>query len=528
MWEYTLTGKIRPQDISPDNSALSERIADLSISKVQHGKLHDATQRAWFIKLYDMMGRSDTGRGQGNSMMRLGRGVFTVAALAAGLVCGLSPAAQARTQVGNICTVYGQKETPVIGIGLVVGLNRTGDGSKNAPAMRALASTLRYLNNPIESAKDLADATNVAMVAISATIPKEGASRGQRLDCYVTSTFGAKSLKGGRLLISPIRMPNVGDTTVVGLASGPIVIEDPEMLTSARIPGGIVLERDFRTSFIDRTHGNKVTLIIDPAHATFGVAWHIAEQINNDVYPGPAHQAGHRLGPDRIEVLVPELYRDDPVAFLAWLLKIDVMSPQTEARVSINTKSKTVVIHGDVQISPVVISHKNLKVEVAGTTGEPAPFAAINSQGQDDPQQLDELLRDCKRSRSPTTTSSASSASCIIPETCTLSTRSTDAIRRVGALETTPAPASNPTLASESHLFFLPEIQPNRSRHEFDLILPNGDEQCSHGRRRARNERLAVAEQYVRLEGQVESDVSGLYGRHLLQGNAEIAPKDAQ
>ena len=176
------------------------------------------------------------------------------------------------------------------------------------------------------------------------------------------------------MLISPIRMPNVGDLTVVGLATGPIVIEDPDVLTSARVPGGIVLERDFRTNFIDRTHGNKVTLVVDPAHATFGVAWHIAEQINNDVYPVLHTKPATALGPDRIEVLVPDLYRDDPVAFLAWLLKVDVMSPQTEARVSINTKSKTVIIHGDVQISPVVISQKNLKVEVAGTgTGEPAP-----------------------------------------------------------------------------------------------------------------------------------------------------------
>jgi flagellar P-ring protein precursor FlgI len=318
-----------------------------------------------------------------------------IAALAVlGLLVSLLPrAAVARTQVGNICTVYGQKEMPIIGIGLIVGLNRTGDGSKNAPAMRALASTLRYLNNPIESAKDLSDATNVAMVAISATIPKEGASRGQRLDCYVTSTFGAKSLKGGRLLISPVRGPNVRDTAVVGLASGPVVIEDPDVLTSGRVPGGIILERDFRTSFIDRTHGNKVTLVVDPAHATFGVAWHIAEQINNDVYTVLHTKPATALGPDRIEVLVPDLYRDDPVAFLAWLLKIDVMSPQTEARVSVNTKSKTIVIHGDVQISPVVISQKSIKVEVSAGTEERAPFVTINSQGQDNPQQLDELMK---------------------------------------------------------------------------------------------------------------------------------------
>ena len=105
---------------------------------------------------------------------------------------------------------------------------------------------------------------------------------------------------------------------------------------------------------------------------------------------GPVTPTATALGPDRVEVAVPELYRDDPVGFIAWILDIDVMTPQTEARVWVNTKSKTVLIHGDVQISPVVISHKSLKVEVAGTPGDPAPFAPIGS-GQEK-QQLDDLL----------------------------------------------------------------------------------------------------------------------------------------
>jgi flagellar P-ring protein FlgI len=316
--------------------------------------------------------------------------IVMVLACAAAMLLVVPRPATARTQLRNICTVYGQKETPIIGLGLVVGLSRTGDGGKNAAAMRALASTLRYLNNPVESGKELTDAANVAMVAISATVPKEGASNGQRLDCYVTSTFGAKSLKGGRLLISPIRMPNVNDPTVVGLASGPVVIEDADVLTSGRVPNGIVLERDFRTEFIDTRHGNKLTLVIDAAHATFGVASHIVERINTELYPVLHVKPAIALGPDRIEIGVPELYRDDPVGFIAWILDIDVMTPQTEARIWVNTKSKTVLIHGDVQISPVVISHKNLKVEVAGTPGDPAPFASLSSSQEK--QQLDDLL----------------------------------------------------------------------------------------------------------------------------------------
>jgi flagellar P-ring protein precursor FlgI len=189
-------------------------------------------------------------------------------------------------------------------------------------------------------------------------------------------------------------MPGVNDGTLVGLASGPVVIEDPDALTTARIPGGIVLEGNFRTDFIDRKHGNKVTLLLDAAHATFGVASQIADQINKEVYPVVLkNNLAAAVGPDRIEVKVPDLYRDSPVAFLAWILEVDVMNPTTEARVAVNTKTKTVIFHGDVQISPVVISQRNLKVEVAGTTGDPAPFVALSSQGQENPQQLADLLQ---------------------------------------------------------------------------------------------------------------------------------------
>jgi flagellar P-ring protein precursor FlgI len=180
---------------------------------------------------------------------------------------------------------------------------------------------------------------------------------------------------------------------VVGLASGNVTIDDPDAPTAGRIANGLVLERDFRSAFIDRLHGNKVTLILDPAHATFGVASQVADQINKELTVVFRSTLAAAVGPDRIEVQVPELYRDSPVAFLAWILEVDVINPQTEARVAVNTKSKTVVIHGDVQVSPVIISHKNLKVEIAGTTGEPAPFAPLTSQGQDNPQQLEDLLR---------------------------------------------------------------------------------------------------------------------------------------
>ncbi|MCH7989867.1 MAG: flagellar basal body P-ring protein FlgI [Planctomycetes bacterium] len=117
--------------------------------------------------------------------------------------------ARARVRLENICSIYGQKEVKLTGLGLVVGLNGTGDGGKNKPAMDALAKVLMHMNLPTDSA-DLRDAKNVAVVLIEATIPKTGLRRGQKIDCYVSSIMGAKSLRSGRLLIAPLQTAEIG------------------------------------------------------------------------------------------------------------------------------------------------------------------------------------------------------------------------------------------------------------------------------------------------------------------------------
>ncbi len=307
---------------------------------------------------------------------------------------------QARVRLKSICTVYGQKSTQIIGLGLVVGLRGTGDGGKNAAMARALASTLSFLNNPVDPGKELKDAANVAVVTVTAEIPKEGLRRGQKIDCDVSSIFGAKSLRGGRLLLTPMQLPAVDDDRMVALASGAIIIEDSEIQTNGRIPSGVMLEQDFTSPFVDRNRGNIVTLLLDTGHATFSGANDVAVQINNNF----KYEIGHsnRIANARsagvIEVSIPQLYLDDPVDFVAKLLEIDLDNPQSEARVVINSRSKTVVIDGDVEIRPVVISHKGLRVEVAG---EASPFVSLNTQGQEAPQQLQDLVHGLEQLRVP-------------------------------------------------------------------------------------------------------------------------------
>ena len=101
--------------------------------------------------------------------------------LRAGLFCaatvvlsGFAGIATAKIKLENICTVHGQEEIDLIGIGLVVGLDGTGDGGSAAPTIRALAAAMKVLNAPVLDPRELKDAKNVAIVNIEAVIPKGG------------------------------------------------------------------------------------------------------------------------------------------------------------------------------------------------------------------------------------------------------------------------------------------------------------------------------------------------------------------
>ncbi|MCA9020377.1 MAG: flagellar basal body P-ring protein FlgI, partial [Planctomycetaceae bacterium] len=167
------------------------------------------------------------------------------------LQCSVSEL-QARTRVENICSVYGMKEIKLTGMGLVVGLDGTGDGGKNLPTIRSLAAALKHLNNPVVDLSDLAAANNVALVMIEATIPASGIRKGQKLDCFVSSMLGAKSLRGGRLLVAPVATPEIGNGIGAGLCSGGVILEDELSQATGKIINGLVMERDFDLPFIDR------------------------------------------------------------------------------------------------------------------------------------------------------------------------------------------------------------------------------------------------------------------------------------
>lgn len=329
--------------------------------------------------------------------------------LAACVFSAWSPSAFGRVKLESICTVYGPQEIKLTGLGLVVGLNGTGDGGKNLPAMRALQAALERMNAPA-AIEELKNADNVAVVLIEATIPRSGIRRGQRMDCHVSSLMGAKSLRGGRLLVSPLTIGKVDETQTPALASGPIYIEGPDVLTTGKIPDGVLVLNNFMAEFIEdrKEQGYYVTLLLETSHSSFHGASEVARVINAEFsFESGTNELAKATSPGVIEVKVPDQYVSDPVRFLALLLGVGIDNPQTEARVVVNVKSETIVVTGEVEISPVVISHKNLTVQVGDQTfaddGSQARFVPLlDRDASQSPQRLDDLVKALNQLRVPT------------------------------------------------------------------------------------------------------------------------------
>lgn len=289
--------------------------------------------------------------------------------------------AQTGIRVGNLCRVKGQEQNRLQGLGLVVGLNGTGDGGKFAPGIDLLAAALARMGNPVQRGA-LRDADNVALVMVEATIPATGARQGDRIDCAVSSVGAAKSLRGGRLFLTPLLGPNPQETRVYALASGPVIVDDLENPTAGRVLHGAQLEEDFFHLFSLEDH---VTLVIDAHRASFNTASEVAYWINYEMsLQSEGENIARAIDSTNVQVQIPSQYRNDPVAFIAQVLNVQVQTPApfNEARVVVNEKTGTIVVTGEVEISPVVVMVDDLTVSTGGRSGvvalDPSQQSATN------------------------------------------------------------------------------------------------------------------------------------------------------
>jgi flagellar P-ring protein FlgI len=300
------------------------------------------------------------------------------------VVLVLAGDSSARTRLKNICRVKGQEENVLRGMGVVLGLNGTGEAN-DGPTMRAVARAMEIMGNPVahpdarqSSLDELKKMKNAALVVVTAKVPATGARRGDKVDCFVSAING-KSLEGGQLAFASLQGPNTQDARVYALCNGQVTIDNLAQPMVGVVHGGCQIEADIFTPF---HRDGFVTLILDKNHADFQTANEIVYKIRQQLTYSETGNAKDIEGMVRaldaanILVRIPENYmRDrDPVAFVSEMLEIQLEDPQAESRVVINPRAGTIVISGDVEIGDVIVSHKNVVVDAATA---PA-FAAID------------------------------------------------------------------------------------------------------------------------------------------------------
>lgn len=283
--------------------------------------------------------------------------------LAAGVLCfalGAAAPAGAAVRIKDMARVDGVRQNQLIGYGLVVGLNGTGDGASAKFTTQSTANLLERLGVSVPAA-DI-KLKNVAAVIVTAALTPF-ARAGQRLDVTVSSLGDAKSLQGGTLLLTPLRAPNAqvfavaqGAVTLGGFsvgAGGANVQKNHP--TAGRIPGGALLERDAPLPELAADH---VDLVLD--RPDFTTAARLSRAVDAAFGSGTARA----LDAGRVRVALPADERGgDPVGFLADLEAVSV-EPDVVARVVVDEKTGTVVLGEDVTLHPVAISHGSLTVQV--------------------------------------------------------------------------------------------------------------------------------------------------------------------
>ena len=276
--------------------------------------------------------------------------------------------------IGDICTLKGQEGNTLSGLGIVVGLNGTGDGKFDATA----TAILRYMQKmrvPISGGAGAAggsttggfDAKNCALVSVMAEVDGQGARQGSQIDCVVSAIY-AKSLKGGTLLVTPL-VPPVPPTDdgpepmVFAMAQGALRFDDPSNATNGRITRGCRLERNINNVFVK---DNKITLVIRAPHARFSVAEQIAAALNEseELRAPEGMDIAHAVDQVTVEVQILQQYRARPVSFAAMVLQQGLQPLSNVASVWINETTGVIVISGDLKISREAIQHKNMVVNI--------------------------------------------------------------------------------------------------------------------------------------------------------------------
>jgi len=293
------------------------------------------------------------------------------------LLVGLLVVGQAGAErVKDLAAIQGVRSNQLLGYGLVVGLVGSGDKVNSSPfTEQSLRSLLTQLGIVVPAGTKL-NPKNVAAVAVSADLPAFS-KPGQTIDVTVASIGDAKSLRGGSLLMTPLKGIDgqiyaiaQGNLVVGGLAAegadgSKISINIP---SAGRVPGGATVERAVASPF-----AKTPTLTLNLHASDFTTAQRLVDAINTAMGPGTARP----VDAASVEVNAP---RDTAqrVSFVSLIENLEIHPAEAVARVIVNSRTGTVVINNSVRVSPAAVSHGSLIVTISeqSQVSQPNPLAA--------------------------------------------------------------------------------------------------------------------------------------------------------
>jgi flagellar P-ring protein precursor FlgI len=278
----------------------------------------------------------------------------------------------AETRLKDVASLQGLAGTPVVGYGLVVGLNKSGDRRQTIFSMQTLANMLERFGVSVPA--DEIKVENVAAVLVTAELPVY-ARTGTRLDVTASSVGDARSLQGGVLLPTALRGPN-GE--VLASAQGPLSLGgfgggsagnnvQVNHLTVGRVPNGALVQVS-NPMAVPATESILFTL----KEPDFTTAGRVAEAVNKEL----GAETARAVDAGSVSIRVPPAYRGAVTVLIARLESL-VVDVDTVARVVINERTGTVVVGGSVRLGPAAVAHGNLSVRVSTsfTVSQPSPMS---------------------------------------------------------------------------------------------------------------------------------------------------------
>ena len=310
------------------------------------------------------------------SLERLLRAAVALAMLAASAaVWWPAPAHAARLK--DLAAVQGVRSNPLVGYGLVVGLDGTGDQTTQAPfTTQSLNAMLQQMGITVPPGTSM-QLRNVAAVMVTAQLPPF-AQPGQSIDVNVSSLGNAKSLRGGTLIATPLKG---ADGQIYALAQGNLIVGGAgasqggskvqvNHLSAGRVPAGATVERSVPTPLAQGEH-----LQLDLNASDYATAREVVRAINERMGDGTAHAADGRV----VRVRMPA-DTNSRVAFLADVENLEIRLATPAAKVVINARTGSVVMNQSVTLAACAVAHGSLSVTISSTPVISQPGAL--SQGQ--------------------------------------------------------------------------------------------------------------------------------------------------